>query len=129
MPRPKNVIPTYSKHPHNNSARCWVGGRWVSLGRYDAPESRAEFARLCAELAASSDPAVAARSSPTGPTVAELLAAFKEHAEAFYRKPDGTPTGETKEYQQALRVVRELYGHAPAREFGPSRYRPSAIGW
>ncbi|QDU23595.1 tyrosine-type recombinase/integrase [Urbifossiella limnaea] len=119
MPRPKNVVPTYSKHPRNNTARAWIAGRWVSLGRYNSPESRAEFARLCAELAATSDAATSARSSTAGPTVAEVIAAFKEHAEAFYRKPDGTPTGETKEYQQALRIVRELYGHTQAREFGP----------
>jgi integrase len=91
----------------------------VSLGRNDSPESRAEFARLCTELAASSNAAVVARSSATGPTVAELIAAFREHAEAYYRKPDGTPTGETAVDPQALRVVRGLYGHTPAREFGP----------
>ena len=38
MPRPKNPVPTYSRHPHNNTARCWLNGRSVTLGRYDSPE-------------------------------------------------------------------------------------------
>lgn len=114
MPRPKCPIPTYRRFARNNSARCWVGGRWVYLGPYDSPESRAEFARICAELAAGA--AVAPR---TGATVNELVAAFRRHAEEYYRRPDGTTTQEVTEFQAALRVVRRLYGDTPAREFGP----------
>ncbi len=119
MPRPKSQFPTYCKHPQQHSARCWLNGQWVALGRYDSPESRAEFARLCAEVATSGQPAVAARVGPRAVTTAELIAAFKAHVEQHHRRPDGTPTTEVKEYKGALRVVRELYGHIPARDFGP----------
>jgi len=140
MPRPKNPVPTYSRHPHNNTARCWLNGRWVTLGRYDSPESRAEYARLCAEISATSDQASVARSSPKGATVAELIAAFKDHVEQHHRRPDGTPTKEVDEYKQVLRIARRLYGHTPAREFGPvalqtvraEMVRPAAdggLGW
>jgi integrase len=115
--RPKNPLPTYKRH--KTEARCWVGGRWLSLGPWDSPESRAEFARVCAEVAATSSPAVAARAALAGATVAEILLAFWDHVERHHRRPDGTPTGEVKEYRQAVRVLRRLYGHTPAREFGP----------
>ncbi|MFO0798991.1 MAG: site-specific integrase [Gemmataceae bacterium] len=117
MARPKNALPTYKRN--KNEARCWVGGRWLSLGPWDSPQSRAEFARVCAELAAGTSAAVAARSATTGRTVAEIIVAFKEHAERYYVGPDGVPTGEAAEYGPALKIVRQLYGHTPAREFGP----------
>ncbi|MBN9521057.1 tyrosine-type recombinase/integrase [bacterium] len=117
MPRPKNVLPTYKRH--KTEARCWVGGHWLSLGPYDSPESRAEFARVCAEVAAGNANAVAARATTKAITVGELIVAFKEYAEGYYIRPDGTQTGEANEYGQALRVARELYGHTPAKEFGP----------
>ena len=68
---------------------------------------------------ATSGPAAAARVAPAGPTINELLLAFWDHVERHHRRPDGTPTGEVKEYRQAIRVLRRLYGHTPAREFGP----------
>ncbi|QDU23782.1 hypothetical protein ETAA1_57900 [Urbifossiella limnaea] len=64
MPRPKCQFPSYCKHPQQNSARCWLNRRWVTLGRYDSPESRAEFARICAEISATSDQASVARAAP-----------------------------------------------------------------
>jgi hypothetical protein len=112
-PRPKNPVPAYSKHPRNDSARCWWGGRWVTLGKYLSPESRAEYARLCAEAGGPPRP------DPAAATVAEVLARFRAWCEAYYVRPDGTRTKEVAEFRYALRPVRELYGHTPAREFGP----------
>ena len=51
MARPKNTIPTYRLHKPSGTARCWVAGRWVTLGRYNSPESRAEYARTQAGFA------------------------------------------------------------------------------
>lgn len=51
MARPKNSVPTYRLHTPSGSARCWVNGAWVTLGKYNSPESRAEYARILAELA------------------------------------------------------------------------------
>jgi integrase len=44
---------------------------------------------------------------------------FLRHADAYYRRPDGTPTSEPNEYRQTARVDRTLYGLAPAAAFGP----------
>ena len=57
MARPKQSVPTYRHHKPTNTARCWVGGRWVSLppvehrltaallDRYRAVVSRESLAR------------------------------------------------------------------------------------
>jgi hypothetical protein len=51
-------------------------------------------------------------------SVSELLLGFLVHADTHYRRADGTPTNELPQFKQTFRLVRELYGHAPAREFG-----------
>lgn len=49
----------------------------------------------------------------------EVLVRFFRHAEAHYRKPDGTPSKEVKNLADSVRPVEQLYGHTPAREPGP----------
>ncbi len=51
--------------------------------------------------------------------VTNVVAAFWRHAEGYYRKPDGTPTSELGTFRQALRPLRQLYGHTSALAFGP----------
>ena len=46
------------------------------------------------------------------------MAAYKRHAESYYRK-HGRPTSEYKMIVAALRFVRPLYGREPVAEFGP----------
>jgi integrase len=93
----------------------------VYLGPYNSPESRREYARLVAELAVNPAPPPLAqsRAGRDGLTVNEVLLAYLGHAERHYRGPDGNPTGEVAAVKRVLRHVRELYGHTPAREFGP----------
>jgi len=51
-------------------------------------------------------------------TVAEVLARYWQFAEQHYRK-DGKPTSTLGDIRRALSVVRRLYGHTPAQDFGP----------
>jgi hypothetical protein len=51
-------------------------------------------------------------------TVNELLARSWRHVESYYVK-DAAPTSEPDTIRQALRFVRQLYGHTEARDFGP----------
>jgi integrase len=118
MARPKNPVPAYKHHKPTNTAHCWVNGQWVSLGRWDSPESRQAHARICAELAAAPTPAVVSHPGAS-PTVDQILLAFWTHAQQHYRRPDGTLTNEQKEYRLAFVPLRELYGPTPAAEFGP----------
>ena len=119
MPRPKNIVPTYRHHKPTDTARSWVNGAWLSLGRFNSPESRQAHARLCAELAVGSPKpikpkaATASRPAPI-PTVDEILLAFWKHAEKHYRGDDGTQTHEVAEYRQVFKPLRALYGSVPA---------------
>jgi integrase len=94
-----------------------LNGRDIYLGRYGSPESRAEFDRLLAEWLSNGRrlPAPAAGSDLT---VNELILAYLDHADSYYLK-NGKPTVEPGNIRLAIRPVRQLYGHIPAREFGP----------
>ena len=59
-------------------------------------------------------------STRAGISVNELLLAYMQHVEAYYVK-NGQPTWEQANIRQALRPLRELFGHTPAVEFGPRR--------
>ncbi|MEZ6051581.1 MAG: hypothetical protein R3C02_09370 [Planctomycetaceae bacterium] len=48
---------------------------------------------------------------------------FIEHAECYYRKPDGTPTGETQNFRDALSPLSQLYRALVAAEFGPLKLK------
>ncbi len=125
MPRPKNPVPTYRLHKPTGRAVCTVrlpggGRRDVYLGRYDSPESKREYERVLAEIRGEHPHSVAAPPDRAAdPTVNEVLLAFLRHADGYYVHPDGTPTSEVKYVRESVRVARRLYGHTPAREFGP----------
>lgn len=125
MPRRPNPVPAYRLHKPSGQAVVTVRGpdgtrRDLYLGRFNSPESKAEYARLVAELqTAPAAGQVAPGPAPHRPTVNEVLLAFLKHADAYYRHPDGSPTKEPTSFREALRPVRELYGHTPAAEFGP----------
>jgi hypothetical protein len=126
--RRSSHLPTYRLHKPNGQAVVTLraaGGerRDVYLGVCNSPESKAEYARVVAELAAA---ATAEQIAPTGTaagpakvTVAEILAAFWLHAQSHYRRADGTTTNEVAEFRLAFKPVRKLYGHTPAKDFGP----------
>ena len=118
MPRPRNEVPTYKLHTSTGLARCWVGGKWVTLGKYGSPESKAEFERILAELR-SGAPATSVAAVPDAVTVDQLLLLFLNHAEKHYRRPDGTPTDQVTEFTNAAKPLHKLYGHTPAVQFGP----------
>jgi integrase len=126
MPRPRNTIPSYSHHKPTDQAYVRIpdgsgGRRAVYLGKYDSPESRAEYARIVAELAVPSASVGSDRVTIGGSdlTVNEVLLAFARHAERHYRRADGTATNEVVEYKYTFRLLRETHGHIRAREFGP----------
>lgn len=117
MSRRPSRVPAYKRH--RNEARCWAFGRWVTLGVWQSPESLAAYRRVCAEVAAAVGPAPPPAVRKHGPAVADVLAAFRSHAQSHYRHPDGTPTTELKELGLSLRPLCDLYGPTPAAEFGP----------
>jgi integrase len=143
MPRQSNAVPSYLHHKPTKQAYVRLpdgAGRRkvVYLGTYDSPASRTEYARILGELAAAPASLPAASrlvsAAKSDITINEVLAAFRSHAEAYYRTPDGNPTSALDGFRAASKVVRELYGLTLAREFGPLaldavRTRMVALGW
>ncbi len=68
-----------------------------------------------------------------GLSVAELLLAFKRHADAYYTK-NGKKTAEIDCLNSAMRPVRELFAMLPAQDFSPLNLKAAqrqfvAAGW
>ena len=135
MPRPRLEVPTYRLHKPSGNAVCTVYDadgtrREVVLGRHGSADSKAEYARLCAELRPGGVmPGVCASL-----LVKDVIAAYWDHAVAYYRHPDGTATGEAEAIRYALRPLRKLYGPTLAAEFGPKALKAlqqhmAGLGW
>lgn len=116
-------IPTYRLHKPTGQAVVRLDGRDHYLGKHDSPASQEKYRRAIAEwLSTGARPptrAASAEVAPARPKVNELVLAYWRHAESYYRKPDGTPTGEPAKIKLACRPLKKLYGMAPAEEFGP----------
>ena len=137
MPR-QPAIPAYRLHKQSGQAVMTlpdgVGRRRdILLGRYGTPESRKEYARVLAEWESNGRrlPQPAATSDIT---VNELVLAYWKHARDYYGWTKDPKRGDKASLRDALRVVRKLYGHTPAREFGPlalkaCRARMIRKGW
>lgn len=116
--RPKNV-PSYRCYKPKNLGLVVLKGKQHYLGPYGTPESLAEYNRLIQEYLATTPTVADAKAAPEGATIGEVIVAFWEHAEKHYRHPDGTPSGELVNLKVALKPLRKLYSHTPARDFGP----------
>jgi integrase len=131
-------VPAYRLHKPSGKAvvtiRTTAGRRDIYLGEYNSPDSRREYARIIAELEASTPARAAAVTAGNSLTVNEVLLAFMQHAAVYYRTPDGKPTSEVREMRLSLGPVRELYGLTPTAEFGAValetvRQRMVGAGW
>jgi integrase len=122
-------VPSYRKHKQSGQAIVTltdgVGGRRdVLLGKYDTPESRAEYLRVLAEWEAAGRRAAGrADGAAPGLSVNELILRFWKWAETHYRDTGGGPSTELRDYKPTLRPLRELYGSAPAAEFSPLKLK------
>ena len=110
-------IPKYGHHKATGRARVTLNGREIYLGKWGTPESRQRYERVIAEWLANGRTLSAAPT--TCVSVAELALAYWTHAQAYCRKPDGTPTSQVDIVQQTLRPLRELYGSDPVTTVGP----------
>ena len=117
--RPKERRPRYRRQRRDefsDLAFVELNGLRFYLGPYGTNESKAEYERVLAEWEERGrQPPPDANSL----TVLELIARFWAYAEGYYRRADGTPTGEALNHRRVLGVVKELYGHTPAAEFSP----------
>jgi hypothetical protein len=121
MPKLTQKIPSYRLHKGIGQAVVTLSGREVYLGLHNTPRSRKEYDRVIAEWIARGRVAPDEPNPTTGITVVELIAAFLDWADTYYRRADGTPTGETGTLIMACRPLKALYETTPAADFGPKK--------
>ena len=112
-------LPGYLLHKSSGHARVIINGTEHYLGPYGSEESRKKYGELIAKYIAGVpiDP-LADAASDGGITVAELILAFLNHAERYYRK-NGEITDEFGCIKSAVKPLVELYGMTLANDFGP----------
>ncbi|NQT20883.1 MAG: site-specific integrase [Planctomycetes bacterium] len=113
-------IPKYRLHKPSHKAIVMLDGRAIYLGEWESEESKAEYRRVVAEWLSNRRrfPDTSARDAPPEHTVNSLILAYWRYAKTYYQK-NGEPTSELSCIKQALRHLRQTYGHKPASEFGP----------
>lgn len=123
----KGAPPTYRRHKASGQAIVTINDDDIYLGKYDSPESKAEYARLIAEYALTG--AVSREVVETeDQQVVQVLAAFWRFAQTWYRK-DGELTNEVDAYRKVIEDVRALFGDTPASEFGPRAFKAVRQRW
>jgi integrase len=120
MPKSAHV-PAYKLHKPSGQARVIIRGRQHYLGPYGSEESREKYGRLIAELAAGGRPDQA-HDPGAKLLVVELVARYWDFAQGYYRK-DGRPSAHLDAVRRNLRLLRQLYAHTPAGDFGPLALR------
>src|SRR6188768_3701217 len=102
----RRTVPGYRKHKPSGQAVVTLSGQDFYLGPHGTKASKREYDRLISEwLARGRLPLGASDDSQAGITVVELIASYKQHAEAYYRK-NGQPTNEVKQILLAAKVVK-----------------------
>ncbi len=115
--------PKYRRHKRKgraDQAFVELEGRRVYLGIFGSAESRERYHRLLAEWNANHHHLPV---SPKETAVVELIDRYWTHAQAYYLKPDGTPTGEVDNIRHAVRPLRAIYGRSRVAEFTPIRLK------
>ena len=114
---PEHRIPKLSHHKASGQAIVRLNGKDFYLGPWGSRVARIEYDRRVAEWLATGRCMTDGKQEPL--TVAQVMAAYWEHAEGYYRNIDGAPAKELWSVREALRPLRRLYGHMAAAEFGP----------
>ena len=94
--------------------------RDVLLGQYGTKASKQEYKRVVLDWEANDRHLPGAESSAHDLTVTELADRYWQHVEAYYRRPDGSPSGEVQAMRYALRPLVYLHGKTQIKAFGPS---------
>jgi integrase len=122
--------PSYRLHKPSGQAVVTICGRDYYLGRWNTPQSHAEYDRLIAEWLANGRRLRGQDATPSDITVTEVILAFDKYAEQRYPLSGR----ELENFRLALQPLRELYGHTPVRNFGPKALKAvqqhmNGLGW
>ncbi len=109
LAKPSSPLPDLSGERHD-----------VYLGAYGTAQSRKEYARVIEEWEAAGRclaPNSAVDTAKSTLSINELVLAYWKFAEDYYGFK--RRRGISFNIRDALRILKELYGHTPAAEFGP----------
>lgn len=120
------ISPDGKRRPDRAITYLWIDGkrRQVHLGLWMRPESRERFARVLSHYVQGevAEAVAASRRRPAPDeaiiTVEELVGQFLQYADSYYRRSDGSPSGEHRNFIDAATPLLELYGDLPAKKFG-----------
>jgi hypothetical protein len=138
-------IPALRRHKPSSRAVVTLNGTdhyvgpWPAGRKRPAPEVQAAYERLIAEWLSSGRqstssavrhgvthsailPSIAVPAEAIR-TVAEVLVAYWDYAERYYRKPDGAPSPELGCILADYSPLRKLYDDLPAAEFSPTKLK------
>ena len=118
MPRLKSKVPAYCRHKASGQARVKLGGEYIYLGPHGSQTSRDEYDRLIAEWLANGRRVPNRIEGEPDRLICELIAAYLDHAQAYYRK-NGRPTKEWPNIRLVLKRLNRLHGKMPVTEFSP----------
>ncbi len=109
--------PSLRRHKKTGHGFARFNGKQIWFGPYDGPEAHTRFAAFKAEWEANGRRLPLDERSRAMVTVADVVARYLEHAEVYYRKPDGTPTHEIVNTRYTVKPLIELYALRCAAQF------------
>jgi integrase len=113
--------PSYRRHRQSGQAITTLvdgaGNRKdVLLGKYGTRQSRVEYAKVIGQWEEAGRQ-IPGRRRSSDMTVTEVIDAYWQHIETYYRMPDGSPSSEVNNVRLALRPLKALHGPTPAADF------------
>lgn len=115
--RRKGQPPAYLLHEASGLAYVTLHGEQVYLGKHGSPESLSKYRRIVRDFEDASLKGLPV--PPAGCAVWELVEVHQLHARQYYRRPDGTPTGEAGEFRRACDPLLADFADLAVDEFRP----------
>jgi integrase len=115
----KPSLPSYCLHKPSGRAYCRLAGKVVYLGRYDSPESKERYRQILAEYPTPESRKNFIPKSGSAPTVADVVAAYWQHAKGYY----GKDSERLNIIRSSVRPLLRLYSTLPAAEFTPKKLK------
>lgn len=112
--------PVYGHHEASGQARTTFNGQRHYLGVYNSPKSKTAFNKILAEWEEAHSER--SKSAPVTLTVSRLSVLFLKYAAKEYIR-DGKPTGETANFRNALKALKNLYHGVRVIDFGPKKLK------
>ena len=118
--RSNRRLPSLRRQRDTRGDRAFVvlDGKRTYLGHYGTQAVRDAYDKTVAEWLLNGRQRPHWTSpEPTSLTVAELVDRYSAHAEVYYRRATGEPTGEHQNVSHALTPLREMFGDMSADDF------------